>query len=92
MGYNRQEAALKKGVDIMVGTPGRLLDLEQKGTLSMKSIGFLVIDEADRLFDMGFLPDIRQHPAPGVGRGEPPDHALQRHPFRARPCRSPAST
>jgi ATP-dependent RNA helicase RhlB len=60
VGYNRQEAALKKGVDIMVGTPGRLLDLEQKGTLSMKAIGFLVIDEADRLFDMGFLPDIRR--------------------------------
>jgi len=60
VGYHRQEAALKRGVDIMVGTPGRLLDLEQKGTLSMKGIGFLVIDEADRLFDMGFLPDIRR--------------------------------
>ncbi len=60
VGYNRQEALLKRGVDIMVGTPGRLLDLESKGTLSMKNIGFLVIDEADRLFDMGFLPDIRR--------------------------------
>ncbi|MBN2345130.1 MAG: DEAD/DEAH box helicase [Candidatus Aminicenantes bacterium] len=60
VGYHRQEAQLKRGVDIMVGTPGRLLDLEGKGTLSMKGIGFLVIDEADRLFDMGFLPDIRR--------------------------------
>jgi ATP-dependent RNA helicase RhlB len=60
VGYNHQEALLKRGVDIMVGTPGRLLDLEGKGTLSMRDIGFLVIDEADRLFDMGFLPDLRQ--------------------------------
>ena len=60
VGYNHQELLLKRGVDIMVGTPGRLIDLESKGTLSMRDIGFLVIDEADRLFDMGFLPDIRQ--------------------------------
>ena len=60
VGYNRQEALLKRGVDIMVGSPGRLLDLEQKGTLVMRNIGFLVIDETDRLFDMGFLPDIRK--------------------------------
>ena len=60
VGYNHQESMLKRGVDIMVGTPGRLLDLEGKGTLSMRDIGYLVIDEADRLFDMGFLPDIRK--------------------------------
>lgn len=60
VGYNQQENLLKHGVDIMVGTPGRLLDLEGKGTLSMRDVGYLVIDEADRLFDMGFLPDIRK--------------------------------
>ena len=60
VGYDRQLVLLRKGVDIAVGTPGRLLDLSQKGLLNLKEIGFLVIDEADRLFDMGFLPDIQK--------------------------------
>jgi len=60
VGYNRQEKLLKQGVEVMVGTPGRLIDLGQKGLLKTAGIGFLVIDEADRLFDMGFLPDIRR--------------------------------
>ncbi len=60
VGYNRQENLLKQGVEVMVGTPGRLIDLGQKGLLKTAGIGFLVIDEADRLFDMGFLPDIRR--------------------------------
>ena len=59
VGYATQLALLKKGVDIIVGTPGRLLDFSERGYLKLKEIGFLVIDEADRLFDMGFLPDIR---------------------------------
>jgi len=58
VGYNAQLASLKKGIDIIVGTPGRLLDLSQKGHLKLKDAAILVIDEADRLFDMGFLPDI----------------------------------
>jgi ATP-dependent RNA helicase RhlB len=60
VGYNTQERLLKNGVDIMIGTPGRLLDFAMKRKLDLNSIGFLVIDEADRLFDMGFLPDIRR--------------------------------
>ena len=47
-------------MDILIGTPGRLIDLSARGDLRLKEIGFLVIDEADRLFDMGFLPDIRK--------------------------------
>ena len=47
-------------MDIAIGTPGRLLDLSQSGQLQLKEVGFLVIDEADRLFDMGFLPDVRK--------------------------------
>ena len=60
VGYTRQLALLKKGLDIVIGTPGRLLDLSKKGHLNLKDIGILVIDEADRLFDMGFLPDIKK--------------------------------
>jgi ATP-dependent RNA helicase RhlB len=60
VGYAGQEALLKKGVNIIIGTPGRLLDLSEKGHLKLKEVGFLVIDEADRLFDMGFLPDIKK--------------------------------
>jgi ATP-dependent RNA helicase RhlB len=60
VGYAAQLAALKKGVDIVIGTPGRLLDLSERGLLKLKETGFLVIDEADRLFDMGFLPDIKR--------------------------------
>jgi ATP-dependent RNA helicase RhlB len=55
-----QRNRLKQGLDIVVGTPGRLLDLGSSGELKLKGVGFLVIDEADRLFDMGFLPDIKR--------------------------------
>jgi ATP-dependent RNA helicase RhlB len=57
--YEGQLSALKKGVDIIIGTPGRLLDFCRKGQVNLKQVGILVIDEADRLLDMGFLPDIK---------------------------------
>ncbi len=60
VGYDRQLALTKKGVDVVIGTPGRLLDFARRGNLKFKDFGYLVIDEADRLFDMGFLPDIKQ--------------------------------
>ncbi len=60
VGYASQLGLLKNGVDVIVGTPGRLLDLSESGRLSLKDVGYLVIDEADRLFDMGFLPDLRK--------------------------------
>ncbi len=58
VGYTRQLEFLRKGLDIAIGTPGRLLDFSQKGYLQLKNVEILVIDEADRMFDMGFLPDI----------------------------------
>ncbi len=60
VGYKLQEQLLKQGVDIMIGTPGRLLDLSGSGKLNLSKTTYLVIDEADRLLDMGFLPDLRK--------------------------------
>ena len=59
VGYERQIASLKKGVDIIIGTPGRMIDLQQSRQLDLSNVGFLVVDEADRMFDMGFYPDLR---------------------------------
>lgn len=60
VGYGPQEKALKEGVDVIIGTPGRLLDFHRSKKLPFDNIGIVVIDEADRLFDMGFYPDIRR--------------------------------
>jgi len=58
--YHKQEVALAQGVDIVVSTPGRLLDFSRQGKLSLEELLILVIDEADRMFDMGFWPDIER--------------------------------
>ena len=55
-----QIATIRQGVDVLVATPGRLLDLENQGALSLKRVEILVLDEADRMLDMGFLRDIKK--------------------------------
>ena len=55
-----QTDALKRGVDVLVATPGRLLDLMGQGYISLKDIGYFVLDEADRMLDMGFIHDIKK--------------------------------
>jgi superfamily II DNA/RNA helicase len=58
--YEPQIDALKKGIDIVVGTPGRLLDLAERGHLDLSEVHALVLDEADKMLDLGFLPDVER--------------------------------
>ncbi len=60
VGMNPQVDRIKRGVDILVATPGRLLDLQQQGNLDLSTVEILVLDEADRMLDMGFLPDVKK--------------------------------
>jgi ATP-dependent RNA helicase RhlE len=60
VGYGQQKQELRRGADVVVATPGRLLDLLGQGTLHLRDVSVLVLDEADRMLDMGFLPDVRK--------------------------------
>ena len=60
VGYGAQREALARGADIIVATPGRLLDFMQQGEISFDGLSILVLDEVDRMLDMGFLPDVRR--------------------------------
>ena len=60
VGYGRQNDELHAGTDIIVATPGRLIDHLERGTVRLDLVQFLVLDEADRMLDMGFLPDVRR--------------------------------
>jgi superfamily II DNA/RNA helicase len=58
--FSDQEAALNKGVDVLIATPGRLMDHFERGKVLLQDVKILVIDEADRMLDMGFIPDVER--------------------------------
>ncbi|MEO5574115.1 MAG: DEAD/DEAH box helicase, partial [Gammaproteobacteria bacterium] len=58
-GYDTQRAMLEAGVDILIGTPGRLIDYLKQHVFDLKAIQAMVLDEADRMFDLGFIKDVR---------------------------------
>ena len=60
VGINPQKAMIKKGIDILVATPGRLLDLVSQGSLDLGAVEYFILDEADRMLDMGFVHDIKK--------------------------------
>nr|HPM73161.1 DEAD/DEAH box helicase [Spirochaetales bacterium] len=58
--YGPQLDMLRDNVQMLIGTPGRIIDLVQQGKMLLRDVGFLVLDEADRMFDMGFIDDLRK--------------------------------
>jgi ATP-dependent RNA helicase RhlE len=60
VGYGKQRESLANGCDVIVATPGRLLDLMEQGGVNLTALEYLILDEVDRMLDMGFLPDVRR--------------------------------
>jgi ATP-dependent RNA helicase RhlE len=81
VGMNPQVQAMSKGVDVLVACPGRLLDLAGQGSVDLSHVEILVLDEADRMLDMGFIHDVKKVLAPAGQAPEPAvlGHLLQRH-------------
>ncbi|GMU42974.1 MAG: DEAD/DEAH box family ATP-dependent RNA helicase [Lysobacterales bacterium] len=71
--YDKQRAQFAEGVDVLIGTPGRLMDYFKQHVFSLRAVEVVVLDEADRMFDLGFIKDIRyllrKMPAPGERQG-----------------------
>ena len=60
VGYHQQMQALKRGADVVIGTPGRILDMVQRKLVSLSRVQYLVLDEADQMLDVGFAPDVER--------------------------------
>ena len=59
MDYDKQRRTLRRGVDVLIGTPGRIIDFYKQHVFDLRHVQVLVLDEADRMFDLGFIKDIR---------------------------------
>ena len=82
----KQRRALERGVDVLVATPGRLLDLVEQRYLTLREVEILVLDEADQMLDLGFIHALKQDRYPASGQAADPvllGHHAQDHP-RAR--------
>ena len=60
VGYRQQTEALRRGVDVVIGTPGRILDMTKRQPMSLSRVAYLVLDEADQMLDSGFAPDVER--------------------------------
>ena len=69
---------MRQGVDILVATPGRLLDLVQQKHVRLDAVNTFIVDEADRMLDMGFIRDVRKHRRPSF-RKQRQSHAVLGH-------------
>ncbi len=74
--YEKQRNTLAAGVDLLIGTPGRIIDYYKQGVFKLDQVQVAILDEADRMFDLGFIKDIRYLLAPTAATGQASQHVV----------------
>ena len=90
--YEQQKRQFDQPVDILIGTPGRLIDFFKQKLFNFRSIEAMVLDEADRMFDMGFIQDVRLHAATSAASPNSASTCCFRRPWRKRSWNWPTNT